>query len=171
MTRRTILIVVLCSLVTLTGTVTWLQSSEPKAVSRRSDDAVERLNERVLSLEGQVAALNKALQDLSQTTARAARNTPLSYEPSSDYVPRKYDPPRAYEPRKVDSDPPRGTTLQLPPSREPVAPPPPVMVVPKHWQRLEINGQAFYVIPVNQFQATPADIERNGVTEPSDRTN
>ena len=137
MTRRATCVVVLCSLITLTVTASWLQSSEPIPTP---PNLLDRLEKRIRILESQVSGLRKALQ--IQDHPLVEPTPPSTYAPTVPYAPgNRYTPPEAATP-----------IPNLPPTNTPTPP----SNVPNHWQRLEINGQTFYIVPAGELPRDPA---------------
>ena len=132
MTRRTTCVVVLCSLVTLTATASWLQSSETLTTP---PNLLDRLENRIRVLESQMEGLRKALQ--IQDHPLVEPTPPSTYAPAVPYGPgNRYTQPGAATPI---------------PNLSPTNAPAPPTTVPKHWQRLEINGQTFYIVPAGEL--------------------
>jgi hypothetical protein len=121
------------------------QSEEPNKIDASK---LRELRDRISGLETQIAELKRTLHELS-------RNQPGSLPPTLTV-------PSEEAARRIESYPQAPKTATPVPYSDPQPryPAQSAPVVPKHWQRLEINGQAFYIIPVGEVPQVPADAER-----------
>jgi hypothetical protein len=148
MTRRAACVAIFCSLVTLTASASWLQSSEPLPTP---PNLLDRLESRIRVLESQVEGLRKALQ--------IQDHPPVEPTPPSTYAPTvPYSPGNSY------SRPP--ATFTPIPSLPPTNAPTPPTNTPEHWQKLEINGQTFYIVPAGELPHNPAARRDSSVRMP-----
>jgi hypothetical protein len=145
---------------------TWnaqVQSEEPDEIDRRE---LRELRDRIAGLEYQIKELKQALHKLSKAKLGNSSNAPVPSDEESESRLRPLEEERKLrrstfadaEEIEEESDPiPPARSRFTPRIKEPcrTAPAP---AVPKHWQRLEINGQAFYIIPVGEIPGGDAPV-------------
>ena len=168
MTRPALIAVCLLGLL---GTLnTQVQSEEPDEIDRRE---LRELRDRIAGLESQIKELKQALHKLSKAKLGNSSNAPVPSDEESESrlrpleeerIPRRSTFADSEEKEESESEPiPTARSRFTPRIKEPsrTAPAP---AVPKHWQRLEINGQAFYIIPVGEIPGGDAPVVNGRLT-------
>jgi hypothetical protein len=172
-------LIAVCLLALLGTWNTQAQSAEPDKTEPDVHKLLEQLTDRIARLENQVAELKKGPErSITEPTAQRTRSQPSDDDdaPPSERYHQGNDPPRfprftikKSQPKEETNTSPRSTfddsIFADEEASEPTAetrsrrPTPkitaPTQVVPKHWQRLEMNGKVFYVVPADEIPGRP----------------